>query len=135
MLLQLSAVEGGERADAAVRRHVGRRHEVGDVAVVEVRGEEVLRRRLVLPRGQVGKAVRAVQPRQNSDVALLTLDAGTCSEKGSLGEEGHDLGNDMEVSLVHKFRLEDIEKYGRWSGKRNCNSLSEKSGVLRALLT
>ena len=82
LLLQLGAVEGGERADAAVRRHVGRRHEVGDVAVVEVRGEEVLRRRLVLPRGQVGKAVRAVQPRQNGDVALLTLDAGTCSEKG-----------------------------------------------------
>ena len=82
LLLQLSAVEGGERADAAVRRHVGRRHEVGDVAVVEVRGEEVLRCRLVLPRGQVGKAVRAVQPCQNSDVALLTLDASTCSEKG-----------------------------------------------------
>ena len=104
MLLQLGAVESGERADAAVRRHVGRRHEVGDVAVVEVRGEEVLRRRLVLPRGQVCQAVRAVQPRQNGDVALLTLDAGTCSEKGSLGEEGHDLGNDMEVvhhSLTH----------------------------------
>ena len=104
LLLQLGAVEGGERADAAVRRHIGRRHEVGDVAVVEVRGKKVLRRRLVLPRGQVGKAVRAVKPRQNSDVALLTLDAGTCSEKGSLGENGHDLGYDMEVvrnSLTH----------------------------------
>ena len=39
------------------------------------------------------------------------------------------------LSLMRKSRLEAIEKYGRWSGKRNCNLLSEKSGVLRALLT
>ena len=73
LLLELGAVEGGEGADAAVGGHVGRGHEVGDVAVVEVGGEEVLGGRLVLPRGQVGQPVRAVQPRQDGQVVLLAL--------------------------------------------------------------
>ena len=82
MFLQLCAVEGGERAYATVRCHVGRGHEVGNVAVIKVCGEEMLCRRLVLPRGQVGQAVCAIQPRQDGDIVLLTLNAGICIARG-----------------------------------------------------
>lgn len=82
LFLELGPVEGGERAYAAVRCHVGRGHKVGNVAVIEVCGEEVLRGRLVLPRGQVSQAVCAIQPRQDGDIVLLTLNAGICIARG-----------------------------------------------------
>ena len=81
LLLQLSTVEGGERAYATIRCHVGRRHEVRNVAMIEVCGEEVLCGRLVLPRSQVSQAVCAIQPSQDGDIVLLPLDAGTCVDR------------------------------------------------------
>lgn len=104
MFLQLCAVEGGERAYATVRCHVGRGHEVGNVAVIKVCGEEMLCRRLVLPRGQVGQAVCAIQPRQDGDIVLLPLDAGTCIDEGFYfkSKKARKAGRDRETTYFQK---------------------------------